>query len=141
MLLALLMNGKGETAVSHQTLNQALDLAEKDQQIRVFVDEGEPMRKLLMGVGKRPFVTQLLNAFPQTVQSTTHQQNTLIDPLSERELEVLQLMATGATNQQIADTLIIAKSTAKKHVSNIIGKLGVANRTQAIAFAREINLI
>ena len=139
--LALLQHGRGETAVSLQTLNQALDLAEPDQQIRVFVDEGEAMRTLLLGVEKRPFITQLLNAFPQAEQSKAPPQNTLVDPLSERELEVLQLIATGATNQQIADTLIIAKSTAKKHVSNIIGKLGVENRTQAIAFAREINLI
>jgi LuxR family maltose regulon positive regulatory protein len=64
----------------------------------------------------------------------------LIEPLSERELEVLQLMASGASNQDIAGELIIAFTTAKKHVSNIIRKLGVENRTQAVAKGRNLGL-
>lgn len=65
----------------------------------------------------------------------------LIEPLSARELEVLALLAHGATNQQIADQLIISERTAKKHVTNILGKLDATNRTQAVARAREVGLL
>jgi LuxR family maltose regulon positive regulatory protein len=61
----------------------------------------------------------------------------LVETLSERELEVLHLIAAGSTNREIAQKLVIAPTTAKKHVSNIIGKLGVTNRTQAVSQARE----
>lgn len=65
----------------------------------------------------------------------------LLEPLSERELEVLQLLGKGLTNQQIADRLFIVVGTVKKHTNNIYGKLGVNNRTQAVARARELNLL
>jgi LuxR family maltose regulon positive regulatory protein len=65
----------------------------------------------------------------------------LAAPLSERELEVLRLIAAGLTNQEIAERLVIALSTAKRHSINIYGKLGVSNRTQAVAKARELNLL
>jgi LuxR family maltose regulon positive regulatory protein len=65
----------------------------------------------------------------------------LADPLSSRELEVLALLAAGATNQQIAGELVVALETAKKHVSHIMGKLGAANRTQAVALARTHGLL
>ena len=64
----------------------------------------------------------------------------LIERLSEREVEVLQLMASGASNQEIAESLVIAITTAKKHVSNIIRKLGADNRTQAAAKGRNLGL-
>ncbi|MCA9875752.1 MAG: response regulator transcription factor, partial [Anaerolineales bacterium] len=65
----------------------------------------------------------------------------LADPLSTRELDVLRLVAAGASNKDIADQLFIAVSTVKKHVSNILVKLDAPNRVQAIARARELNLI
>ncbi|NTU78588.1 MAG: response regulator transcription factor [Chloroflexales bacterium] len=65
----------------------------------------------------------------------------LVEPLSARELEVLALLAAGATNQQIGDQLLISERTAKKHVINILGKLNAANRTQAVALARAVGLI
>ncbi len=65
----------------------------------------------------------------------------LAEPLSDRELEVLGLLAAGLTNQEIADQLLIALGTAKRHTINIYGKLGVSNRTQAVAKARELNLL
>ena len=65
----------------------------------------------------------------------------LIEPLSKRELEVLRLLAIGHTNQAVADELIIAVSTVKKHVNNIFGKLGVGSRTQAVSRARELDLM
>ena len=65
----------------------------------------------------------------------------LLDPLSTRELEVLQLMAQGASNVEIADALIIAFATVKRHVSNILSKLQATNRTQAVAYARRLSLL
>ena len=83
---------------------------------------------------------------PTNTPSAAHQQlqphdQPLIEPLSDRELEVLQLLTEGLTNQQIADKLFVVIGTVKKHTSNIYGKLGVSNRTQAIARARELNLL
>jgi LuxR family maltose regulon positive regulatory protein len=68
-------------------------------------------------------------------------QHLLVEPLSERELEVLHLMAAGASNEEIAERLVIAIGTAKRHVSNILAKLTVSNRTQAVARAREAGLL
>jgi LuxR family maltose regulon positive regulatory protein len=68
-------------------------------------------------------------------------QHLLVEPLSERELEVLHLMAAGASNEEIADQLVIAVGTAKRHVSNILAKLAAANRTQGVARAREVGLL
>ena len=65
----------------------------------------------------------------------------LAEPLSERELEVLHLLARGASNEEIAEQLVIAISTVKRHVSNILAKLTVSNRTQAVTRARELGLM
>ena len=65
----------------------------------------------------------------------------LIEPLSERELEVLRLIAVGYSNQEIADRLIIAEGTVKRHINNIYGKLQVGSRTQAVAAARDLHIL
>ena len=65
----------------------------------------------------------------------------LLEPLSERELEVLQLLAAGRPNRAIADELVITLDTVKRHVTHILEKLGAANRTQAVARARELGLV
>jgi LuxR family maltose regulon positive regulatory protein len=65
----------------------------------------------------------------------------LVEPLSERELEVLRLLAAGKPNQQIAKELVVAVNTVKKHVAHILDKLGAANRTEATARARELGLL
>jgi ATP/maltotriose-dependent transcriptional regulator MalT len=65
----------------------------------------------------------------------------LLDPLSERELEVMSLLAGGASNYEIGEQLVVAISTVKRHVSNIFSKLSVSSRTQAVARAREIGLL
>lgn len=72
---------------------------------------------------------------------TQHASQPLLDPLSPRELEVLQLMAQGASNIEIADNLVIAFATVKRHVSNILSKLQATNRTQAVAYARHLSLL
>jgi len=65
----------------------------------------------------------------------------LAEPISEREIEVLRLLAAGASNQEIADRLIVALNTVKRHVSNIMGKLGAENRAQAVIKARQLGLL
>ena len=64
----------------------------------------------------------------------------LVEPLTVRELEVLRLLAAGTTNQGIAQQLVVSLDTAKKHVSHVLGKLGAANRTEAVARARQLGL-
>jgi len=125
-------------------LGNALKLAEPEGYTQVFVDEGDPMRQLLskslLQTDDGTYLTRLLQAFSQSDHETEPNQ-LLIEPLSERELEVLKLIADGHTNQAIADELFIALSTVKKHVNNIYGKLNVANRTQAIKRARELTIL
>lgn len=88
-----------------------------------------------------PAVTsKVMSAFTR-LASPTPQAQPLIEPLSEREIEVLRLLASGVSNQEIAEQLIVAVNTVKRHVSNIMGKLGVENRTQAVAKARELGLL
>jgi LuxR family maltose regulon positive regulatory protein len=65
----------------------------------------------------------------------------LVEPLTDRELEVLRLLAAGSRNREIADQLVVTLDTVKKHLSHIFDKLGATNRTQALAHARQLGLI
>jgi LuxR family maltose regulon positive regulatory protein len=144
-------NGQREQALA--LLKQALQLAEPEGYIRLFLDEGAPIVKLLLSLREtnpeqQAYIQLLLAA--STEHETTrpddkkvHPQSSqpLVDPLSERELEVLQLIAAGASNEEIAEQLVIAIGTVKRHVSNILGKLTVSNRTQAVARAQAIGLL
>jgi LuxR family maltose regulon positive regulatory protein len=132
-------------------LERALTLAEPEGFVRSFVDEGRPMARLLyeaLSRGIAPnYVQGLLAAFPvdeaeHTVPSKCQaQESELIEPLSERELEVLQLMAEGLTNPEIASRLFVSLNTVKAHARNIYGKLGVHNRTQAVTKARALGVL
>jgi LuxR family maltose regulon positive regulatory protein len=156
--LALAAQGNGPDALA--ALVQALTLAAPEGYVRLFVDEGAPMRILLQRldpgiVASRPdYVPLLLAAFavePGVVRgraepvvkhsAATAAPATLDEPLTEREREVLRLIAAGHSNAEIAQALVIALSTVKTHTNTIFGKLGVASRTQAIARARELRLL
>jgi LuxR family maltose regulon positive regulatory protein len=127
-------------------------LAEPEGYVRVFVDEGAPMAALLQSAASRGiapyYVRKLLAALSESRHETRNRpagdlqptMSDLIEPLSGRELEVLQLMADGLSNREIADELVLAVGTVKAHIHNIYGKLGVRSRTQAIARARDLNL-
>jgi LuxR family maltose regulon positive regulatory protein len=153
-LRTLALYTRGDLPSALDTLRRALVLAEPEGYMRIFLDEGAPMVSLLSEIGKadarlQGYVQRLLAiskvAPAQTSLSSPDNERSsnqsLLDPLSERELEVLRLMADGASNEEIAEQLVIAVGTAKRHVSNILAKLAVSNRTQAVARAREIRLI
>jgi len=141
--LAFQAAGDGERALD--ALSQALTFAELAGYVRMFLDEGTPMTKLLRYAGSRgiapQYVSRLLSEFDRIPKTAPTTQQPLIEPLSEREVQVLQLVAAGKSNQEIADELMIAVGTVKAHTSNIYGKLDVRSRTQAVAHARELKLI
>ncbi len=92
------------------------------------------------------YVRKLLNAFlrqEEGMDTSAHRKSPpgMVEQLSERELEILRLVAEGNSNQQIADALFIATGTVKKHLNNIFGKLGVQSRTQCVARGRELNVL
>ncbi len=129
-------------------LERALTLAEPQGYVRPFIDEGMPMVKLLQAAQKEeiaaPYIKHLLGFFEPHKESSEalgDANQALIDPLSERELEILALIAAGLKNQEIADQLIISLNTVLYHTKNIYGKLGVNKRALAIAKARELNII
>lgn len=164
-VLELLMLQARAYAALHQpeqvlaTLERALILAAPERYVRLFVDEGATLVDLLRAVGRqpaaaplRPYVERLLAAFvvetaadadrpSQPVATGNAPATVLIEPLSEREQAVLQLVAEGASNEQIATILVISIHTVRKHMSNILGKLDVASRTEAVARARQLSLL
>ena len=119
--------------------------------MRVFVDEGPPMAALLREAHAHritpEYVAKILAAFPEdrqpTVQpsSSVRRPPSLVEPLTDREIDVLRLIAAGRSNTEIAQALIVAVSTIKTHVNRIFGKLGATSRTQAVARARELHLL
>ena len=142
---------------ARNTLSQALRLAEPEGSIRSFVDEGAPMAALLSRQreqerkhGPTPYVDKVLAAFGQDGAEFEHEDERagermlvqpLLDPLSERELEVLRLIIRGDSNQEIAQALVLSIDTVKRHVSNIFSKLRVNNRIQAAARVRALGLL
>jgi len=158
ILRSLVFKMQENPAESIAALERSLFLAESEGYIRIFVDEGELMRLLLLdyqstikrnagdGADREParlltYSNKLIAAFPQPASAEKRKHENLIEPISERELEILQLIAVGKTNQEIAEILVIAVSTVKSHINNLYGKLGTNRRTEAIAIAREKGLL
>jgi len=150
ILHALALQAQGNMNQAVVSLQQALTLAEPAGYVRIFVDEGEPMAALLRRAAAEGiavnYVNRLLADFgleaeQPAIRSPQSAIRNLVEPLSPREIEVLQLVATGATNPQIAQRLFITVDTVKKHLSNIFGKLAVKNRTQATTRGRELGLL
>jgi LuxR family maltose regulon positive regulatory protein len=134
-------------------ISEAVRLAEPEGYIRSFVDEGAPIEALLHHLRKRDhkqgptsYLDTLLAAFQQESMTGVSAKDAekaklLQDRLSKREMEVLQLLAQGASNLEIAQELVIVIDTVKRHVSRIFSKLGVQNRVQAVRQARELGLL
>jgi LuxR family maltose regulon positive regulatory protein len=138
-LTALCHQASGAREEALQTIARTLLAAEPGGSLRIFLDLGPPMAALLREAGARghspEYVERLLDAFGDDSAGPAS-----FEPLSARELEVLQLLAAGMSNPQIADELVIALSTVKTHVNRIYAKLGVSSRAQAIVKARETGL-
>ncbi|MEZ4570402.1 MAG: LuxR C-terminal-related transcriptional regulator [Thermomicrobiales bacterium] len=134
----------GDRAGAMMELERALALAEPQHYLRVFLDLGMPMLDLLHEARSRQtmphYLDRLLDAFGDHVPFGG-EDAVLPEPLTDRELEILQLLAAGLTNSEIADELYISPQTVKKHAGNIYGKLAVRSRTEAAARARDLHLI
>jgi LuxR family maltose regulon positive regulatory protein len=158
-LETLLLRSQMHAALGNERSNladivQALELAEPEGFISIFVEEGSPIaealtilqKRHLLGTVKPSYVKEILAVFPKTQSSRTVNDNAVdqflspIEPLTPRELEVLQLIAAGDSNRTIAEKLVITVSAVKKHSANIYGKLNVDSRTQAVVRARQIRL-
>ena len=121
--------------------------------VRVFADEGAPMAALLgrLVAAQRTaqaaagvplgYLARLQRAFGAGQPAPEPSPSGIVDPLTSRELEVLRMLAMGRSNQAIARELVVTLDTVKKHVGHVLGKLGAANRTEAVARARDLSLI
>lgn len=162
LLQALALREMGDSEHGLLALTKCLTLGEPQGYVRVFLDEGRPMQMLLAqwlahaSAGPlRDYAIRLLSHFdaePHAVAAVQEKASpagdpsassgqALVEPLSQRELEVLHLIALGRTNQEIAQQLIVAPGTVKAHTSSIYRKLDVANRTEAVARARELGIL
>jgi LuxR family maltose regulon positive regulatory protein len=164
-VLALALEALGRPGEADVALSQALSLARPEGYARIFLDLGQPLCELLerlAALGPTPephsaaitglagdYGRDLLDAFQQeseaqrsrVAETVAPLSEVLVDPLTERELEVLQLLAEGLSNKEIAVRLIVAPSTVKQHLKNIYGKLDAHSRTQAVARGRELALL
>jgi len=151
----------GQLTEAEASVAEALRLAEPEGYVRTFVDEGESAHSLLLhayqtskksGHGapgiSREYLERLLMGFKRaepgqaaTAHAAASDPPGLLEPFSEREIEVIRLLAAGRSNQEIADHMFVALSTVKWHINNIYGKLGVKSRTEAISRARRLGIV
>jgi LuxR family maltose regulon positive regulatory protein len=161
-LQALAFQAQGNQFMARRSLRGCLELAEPEGYARVFIDEGEPMRNLLsdfqtfinqqqtmeVSPGLEIYVEHLLASFePASIKKNLDikyqppPHSDLIEPLSGRELEILQLICVGCSNREIAAKLFISVNTVKRHNNNIFSKMGVNSRVQLITRARQLGLV
>jgi LuxR family maltose regulon positive regulatory protein len=149
VLLALTRHARGDTPGALAPLERALSVAEPEGYVRVFVDEGPPMVSLLRAVAKQRvswnYVRRLVDACGQAGETPAGQPRRpaqgLVEPLSERELEVLRLLGTDLDGPAIARRLVVSLNTLRTHTRNIYAKLGVNSRRAAVRQAAELGLL
>jgi len=145
VLRALALQARGDVGQAMTSLARALALAEPEGYVRVFVDEGPAMAELLRHAASRgiapEYASRLLAAFDAPECGTPRAAQPLIEPLSERELEILRLLTTHLSSTEIAKELVIAPSTVRSHVKSIYGKLNAHSRKDAVQRARELGLL
>jgi LuxR family maltose regulon positive regulatory protein len=149
VLQALAHQARDDIPAALASLQRAVTLAEPEGYVRIFVDEGPPMTSLLRAFAKRgaaakqgitpSYVRRLLAAVNKIEDSTPASQG-LIEPLSERELDVLRLLGTDLGGPDIARELVVSLNTVRTHTKNIYAKLGVKNRRAAVRRAAELDL-
>lgn len=135
----------GDIGAALTLLADALHRGEPEGFVRSFLNEGPVMEKMLQLAAAKnitpDYSRRLLTMFKGKPAEESTPANSLIEPLTERELEVLRLLSAGRSNPEIASELFLAVGTVKKHINNIFGKLSVASRTQALLKARDVGLI
>jgi LuxR family maltose regulon positive regulatory protein len=148
VLLALVCDLQGDEPSAFENLSIALVLGSIGGNIRTFVDLGEPMANLLRRLkvqkiveNQTTYLDQLLAAFPETPIPLPVDQSSLADPLTGRELEILDLLAQRLSNKEIAAQLVISPRTVKRHTLNIYNKLEVNSRLQAVKKASDLGIL
>jgi LuxR family maltose regulon positive regulatory protein len=146
IVLSLAFHAKGEQSNALASLEQALKLAEPEGYLRLFVNESKPMADLLFRFNNgylQQYSKKILAvlALQKDIPHSSFIIQPLIDPLSEREFEVLQLIAQGLSNQELTRKLFVTLSTVKGHNLRIFAKLQAKSRTEAVARARELGLL
>jgi LuxR family maltose regulon positive regulatory protein len=141
-LRALATQAQGDESRATELLGRALVLAEPEGYLRLFLDEAEPMRRLLRhaitGSVAQEYAGRVLAAFPAPAAPGT---GDLLESLNDREMAIVRFMSAGLSNRDIADELYLSVNTVKWHARNIYGKLGVSNRSMAVARARELRIL
>jgi LuxR family transcriptional regulator, maltose regulon positive regulatory protein len=150
LLQALAFQAQSDTSSALTALERALALAGPEGYVRIFADEGEAMRSLIEKVSRNPdhplsgYADKLLAAFAQPPAApktpVIRQKSDIMEPLSERELEVLKLLRSELSGPEIARQMIVSLNTLRTHTKNIFNKLGVNNRRAAIRRAHELHL-
>jgi LuxR family maltose regulon positive regulatory protein len=158
ILQALAQHAQGNTSAALAALERALSLAEPEGYLQLFVDEGEPLRLLILDFGfwiekqgqreghrLAGYIEKILAAFGQPALAAQSKienpKSKMVEPLSERELDVLRLLGTELSGPEIADNLNVSLNTVRTHTKNIYSKLGVSNRRSAIRCAEELGLL
>lgn len=150
VLLSLALQADGKTERALEVFKETLRLAEPEGVIRTFLDEIPEVMPLLENAAANGSISgyagYLLNEAQIGMENSKKADNSslkqaLIEPLTDRELEVLRLLASGRSNSEIASELFLAVGTVKKHINNIFGKLGVSSRTQALLQAKELDIL
>jgi LuxR family maltose regulon positive regulatory protein len=150
VLQAIVYHAQGDLPAALNPLQKALTLAEPEGYVRMFVDEGLPMMQLLREAASRGIMSdytgKLLTAFEAGERKSQPKADLasaqpLIEPLSQREQKILQLIAQGLSNREIGERLFLALDTVKGYNRKIFDKLQVQSRTEAIARARELGLL
>jgi len=156
MLKALGLQNVSKQEQAWSNLADSLALAEGQGYARIFLDEGQPMQQMIakwLSVSNanplRKYASQILTQFESEAnqavtkngKTSSTDEQPLIEPLSRRELEVLELIALGKTNQEVAQQLVVSRGTIKAHAASIYRKLKVNNRTEAVARARLLGIL
>jgi LuxR family maltose regulon positive regulatory protein len=140
LLQALAFQADGQHEDALAALENALRPAAVEGYVRLFLDEGPPMIRLLQNAVDHNVVSDYAGRLLREAENESRRTHPA-DVLTDRELEVLELVAQGATNQDVADTLVISLGTVKSHVNHIMSKLDAQNRTEAVAKAQSLGIL
>ena len=148
ILQAKIFHWLNQPLEAQKALEESLALASQEGYVRAYIDEGEVVAKMLYQAAQKgiypDYCKKLLNDFPEEIPAKLdhlESSRSVVEPLSPREMDVLLFISRGYSNKEIAKELIVSLSTVKSHARNIFGKLGVKNRTEAVAKARMFGLL